>query len=246
MKSGDARCALIGLPSVGKSSFLNKVCTGAHSAEASYEFTTLTCIPGLLEYKDARIQILDLPGIIEGASKGKGKGRQVIGVARSADLIIMMVDGVRGEIQKKLLTKELDDCAIRLNQKAPDIYFKRQKSGGIKLTTTCRLTHIDEKLIRSILQQFKIHHCEIIIREDCTTDQFIDIIEGNRVYSPCLYVYNKIDNLTIEELDDICRGPDNAVCSVKLILGLDFVLERLWDKLNMIRIYAKKKETHLI
>ncbi|ETO11947.1 hypothetical protein RFI_25428 [Reticulomyxa filosa] len=242
MKSGDARCALIGFPSVGKSSFLNKVCTGTHSAEASYEFTTLTCIPGLLQYKDARIQILDLPGIIEGASKGKGKGRQVIGVARSADLVIMMLDGVRGEIQKKLLTKELEDCAIRLNQKQPDIYFKRQKSGGVKLTMTCRLTQLDEKLVRSILQQFKIHHCEIIIREDCSADQFIDVIEANRVYLPCLYVYNKIDNLTIEELDEICRGQDhNVVCSVKLNLNIDFVLERLWNKLNMIRIYAKKK-----
>ena len=35
---------------------------------ASYEFTTLTCIPGIIHYKDCKIQLLDLPGIIEGAS----------------------------------------------------------------------------------------------------------------------------------------------------------------------------------
>lgn len=51
--------------------------THTESEAASYEFTTLTCIPGVIEYKDANIQLLDLPGIIEGASQGKGRGRQV-------------------------------------------------------------------------------------------------------------------------------------------------------------------------
>ena len=42
---------------------------------ASYEFTTLTCIPGVVRYRGAKIQLLDLPGIIEGAKDGKGRGR---------------------------------------------------------------------------------------------------------------------------------------------------------------------------
>lgn len=53
--------------------------TGTHSEAASYEFTTLTCIPGIIHYNDTKIQLLDLPGIIEGASEGKGRGRQVNG-----------------------------------------------------------------------------------------------------------------------------------------------------------------------
>jgi len=52
--------------------------TGTHSEAASYEFTTLTCIPGIIHYNDTKIQLLDLPGIIEGASEGKGRGRQVL------------------------------------------------------------------------------------------------------------------------------------------------------------------------
>lgn len=52
--------------------------TATKSETASYEFTTLTCIPGVIEYKGAKIQLLDLPGIIEGAAHGKGRGRQVI------------------------------------------------------------------------------------------------------------------------------------------------------------------------
>ena len=48
MRSGDARVALIGFPSVGKSTLLSKV-TSTESVAASYEFTTLTCIPGKIE-----------------------------------------------------------------------------------------------------------------------------------------------------------------------------------------------------
>ena len=76
MKSGNARVAMVGFPSVGKSSFLNLV-TNTESQAAAYAFTTLTCIPGVIDYKDTKIQLLDLPGIIEGASKGMGRGRQV-------------------------------------------------------------------------------------------------------------------------------------------------------------------------
>ncbi len=48
-----------------------------HVQVAAYEFTTLTCIPGVVHYRGAKIQMLDLPGIIEGAKDGKGRGRQV-------------------------------------------------------------------------------------------------------------------------------------------------------------------------
>lgn len=65
-KTGDARVALIGFPSVGKSTLLSHL-TDTKSQTAAYEFTTLTCIPGNVFYKGTRIQLLDLPGIIEGA-----------------------------------------------------------------------------------------------------------------------------------------------------------------------------------
>ena len=82
--------------------------TKTESEQASYEFTTLTCIPGVIEYKGADIQLLDLPGIIEGAAQGKGRGRQVIAVARTADLIFMVLDATKQDIHKDLLEAELE------------------------------------------------------------------------------------------------------------------------------------------
>ena len=81
-KVGDTRVGLVGFPSVGKSTLLTTL-TGTKSEAAAYEFTTLTAIPGTMKYRGARIQVLDLPGIIEGAATGKGRGRQVISAARA-------------------------------------------------------------------------------------------------------------------------------------------------------------------
>lgn len=78
----------------------------------------------MIEYKGANIQLLDLPGIIEGASQGKGRGRQVIAVARTADLVLMMLDATKQDVQRALLEKELESVGIRLNKQRPNIYFK--------------------------------------------------------------------------------------------------------------------------
>lgn len=44
----------------------------------------------MLEYEGARVQLLDLPGIVEGAAMGRGRGRQVVSVAKTADVIVIM------------------------------------------------------------------------------------------------------------------------------------------------------------
>lgn len=152
-KNGDARVALIGFPSVGKSTILSKL-TETESAIAAYEFTTLTCIPGVVQYRGANIQLLDLPGIIEGASEGKGRGRQVIAVARTSDLIIMMLDASKGTVQRRLLEQELEAVGIRLNRGPPDIAFHVKPGGGLKINSVVPLTHLDNRLIAGILHEY--------------------------------------------------------------------------------------------
>jgi small GTP-binding protein len=141
-KSGDGRVALIGFPSVGKSSLLNEV-TDTKSEAAAYEFTTLTCIPGNLVINDTKIQMLDLPGIIEGAASGRGRGKEVIAVARSADLVMMVLDGAmeQNNQHRNILTRELETMGIRLNQRPPDVYFKKKVSSHLLLQMPCERHH---------------------------------------------------------------------------------------------------------
>ena len=123
-KTGDARIGLVGFPSVGKSTLLNKV-TGTFSEVAAYEFTTLTCIPGIIRHMGAKLQLLDLPGIIEGAKDGKGRGRQVISTARTCNVIIIVLDASKPLTHKQLIEHELEGFGMRLNKKPPDIVYKR-------------------------------------------------------------------------------------------------------------------------
>jgi len=244
-KFGDARVALIGFPSVGKSTLLSTI-TETESEQASYEFTTLTCIPGIINYKDTKIQLLDLPGIIEGAAHGKGRGRQVIAVAKSSDLILMVLDAAkeRGNQHKEILEKELTTVGLRLNQKPPDIYVKIKPTGGIKFNSTVKLTKMGSdpsKVVYNVLHEYKMHNCEVLFREDCTVDQLIDVIEGNRKYVKCLYVYNKIDMCSIEHVDQLARRPSAVTISCNLELGLEYLLEQIWFSLGLVRVYTKKK-----
>ena len=66
-----------------------------------------------MEYKGAKIQILDIPGLIAGAAMGKGRGKEVIGVVRSADMIVVLVD-VFNQGHVDVLMKELYDAGIRV------------------------------------------------------------------------------------------------------------------------------------
>jgi len=220
--------------------------TGTKSEAASYEFTTLTCIPGNVHHKGTKIQLLDLPGIIEGAAHGKGRGREVIAVAKSSDLVLMILDaGKEGaKNHRAILERELETVGLRLNERPPDITLTKRPTGGVKFTSTVKqpdLGEDPERTVKGILQEYKMHNCDVLIREPVTTDQLIDMIEGNRKYVRCLYVYNKADTVTIEDVDRLARLPHSTVISCQLDLNVDLLLELMWEYLGLVRVYTKKK-----
>lgn len=145
----------------------------------SYEFTTLTCIPGTMKYRGARIQVLDLPGIIEGAADGRGRGRQVISTARTCNLILIVLDSGKPVTHKKIIEHELFSFGIRINQQPPDIKITTKTSGGIGYQEVAKQTKgMNADVARLVCKEYKISCAEIILREDVTVDQFIDVIEG--------------------------------------------------------------------
>lgn len=239
-KTGVARIGFVGFPSVGKSTLMTKL-TGTFSAVAEYEFTTLTTVPGVLHYKGAKIQMLDLPGIIEGAKDGRGRGRQVIAVARTCSLIYIVLDVLKPLTHKKIIERELEGFGIRLNSSPPNISLRKKEKGGISMSNTVPLTQLDLEAVKAIMGEYKIHNAEVIFRCDATVDQLIDVIEGNRIYIPALYILNKIDQITIEELDLIYKVPHAIPVSGHHGWNFDDLLEKTWEYLVLIRIYTKPK-----
>lgn len=239
-KTGDARIGFVGFPSVGKSTLLTNL-AGVYSEVAAYEFTTLTTVPGVIQYKGAKIQLLDLPGIIEGAKDGKGRGRQVIAVARTCNLIFIVLDVLKPLHHKQIIERELEGFGIRLNRKPPNCTFRRKEKGGINLTTTVPTTHLDLDTVKAILGEYRIHNADIVLRDDITEDELIDVIEGNRIYMPALYLLNKIDQISIEELDIIHKVPHCVPLSAHHKWNYDDLLAKMWDYLSLTRIYTKPK-----
>ena len=240
-KGGDCTAVLIGLPSVGKSTILNRL-TNAKSKVAAYAFTTLTVVPGLLEYQGARIQILDLPGIISGAATGSGRGKRVLSVAKNADLILLILDVFQPD-QISVLKKELYEIGIRVNAQPPNVTINRASQGGLGITTTCNLTHLTESTARAILNIYKINHANVIIREDITDDQLIDIVAGNRRYVPAIAVLNKIDLVSPKYVAEARKriGEDLVSISADQDLNLDKLTEAIYDRLRLIKVYLKPR-----
>ena len=208
-KAGDSTVVLVGFPSVGKSTLLNEI-TNAESKVGAYQFTTLDIVPGVMDYKGAKIQIFDIPGIITGAAGGKGRGREILSVARSADLIIVVLD-VFNPKHLEVILRELRDVGIRPNEKEPDVTVKRKKLGGVHVSSTTKLTHLDEKTIRSIINEYGMHNADVLLRDDVTIDQFIDALEANRTYIPAVAVLNKIDLADEEYLKEIKKQFPEAI-----------------------------------
>lgn len=80
--------------------------------------------------------MLDLPGIIEGAKDGKGRGKQVIAVARTCSLIFIVLDVLKPLGHKRLIEHELEGFGLRLNKQPPNITFRKKDKGGINFQTT--------------------------------------------------------------------------------------------------------------
>ncbi|KAG1753926.1 P-loop containing nucleoside triphosphate hydrolase protein [Suillus paluster] len=240
-RTGVASVGFVGFPSVGKSTLMSKL-TGTHSEVSEIDFTTLTTVPGTMKVHGAPIQILDLPGIIEGANDGRGRGRQVIAVARTCNLIFIVLDVLKPLGDKKIIESELEGFGIRLNKKPPAILVRKKDKGGVAITNTVPLTNIDQDEIKAVLSEYKLSNVDVTIREpNMTADDLVDVIEGNRVYIPALYVLNKIDAISIEELDLLYKIPHSVPVSSREWLNIDELSEKMWDALELVRVYTKPR-----
>jgi ribosome-interacting GTPase 1 len=244
-KTGDATVALVGMPSAGKSTLLNAL-TNAESEVGDYEFTTLTVEPGMLEHRGANIQLLDVPGLIEGAAGGRGRGREVLSVIRTADLVVFLLSAFEVDAYARL-SEELYENKIRLDESPPAVRITRKGKGGIDVTLGPDVA-VDADTVKEVLREHGYVNADVSVSGSVDLDGIVDGVLGNRVYLPSVVAVNKVDLIdpsyveTVEEnLREHGIDPEEAVfVSAEERRGLDALRERIWDELELIRVYMDK------
>ncbi|WP_123533228.1 OBG GTPase family GTP-binding protein [Halosimplex salinum] len=244
-KTGDATVALVGFPSVGKSTLLNAL-TNAESEVGSYEFTTLDVNPGMLQYNGANIQMLDVPGLIEGAAEGRGDGQAVLSVVRTADLVVFVLSVFEID-QYARLSEELYNNKVRIDTEPPRVTVRKKHKDGINVTASTDL-ELDEETIKSVLRERGYVNADVNIGEQVDIDRLLDGVLDNREYLPSLVTVNKADLIEPDYLDTVHDqlrehdiDPEDAIfISAEEQKGLDALKEAIWEELGLIRIYMDK------
>jgi hypothetical protein len=195
-----------------------------------------------MEYRGAKIQILDLPGIIAGAAQGKGIGKRVLTVARNADLILIVLDVFNPGV-KPLLLHELYEIGIRPDKQPPNIVIEKTPTGGVSIIMQVPLTKMKKETIIDMLSVYGYHNARVMIREDIDDEQLLDVLLGNRHYMPTMSVLNKIDMLSPPELRKMIQSLDYPVVpiSADTDVGIAEFKEALYQELAFIRVYLKPK-----
>ncbi|MDE1873612.1 MAG: 50S ribosome-binding GTPase [Candidatus Micrarchaeota archaeon] len=244
-KTGDATVVMVGFPNAGKSSLLGRL-TSAESKVANYAFTTLDVIPGIMEYEGARIQLLDVPGLIEGAHTGKGAGTQIASVMRVADLLLFVVDATSPE-QIDTLIEELSLLDIKVNREKPKMLIEERRSGGTDVEANRHKVPSREE-VEAVMHETGRYNCKVIFYSDMSIDELISVVVDNAVYTKGVIALNKVDLLSGSKTDEIRRGLEARLrmrvvpVSAETGTNLDRLRELLFSNLGLMRIYLKPKD----
>jgi len=234
-KTGDATVIMVGFPSVGKSTLLNRI-TNAESKVGAYDFTTISVVPGVLEYNGAKIQVLDVPGVITEGASGRGRGREILSVVRNSDLVLLVLDPRDPEHQLDVMMNELKQTGLRINQRPPDVRIAEKGTGGLRVRSASNM--LDAATAKLIMQEFKCLNADVIIGKGVDADDLIDAFMKNRVYVPALLVLNKAD--VAGAGSGFGPGSDFIKVSAKDGTGIEGLKALMWDRLGLMRIYLKR------
>ena len=127
-REGVAQVALVGPPNVGKSSLLQAL-SDIQIRTGDYAFTTLRPVPALTRIHGVLVQLVEIPGLIRGASEDRGGGRALLGVLRSADAILYctradadpaQLDVVRDEVAIAGIDRPSAIAVTRADEASPE------------------------------------------------------------------------------------------------------------------------------
>jgi small GTP-binding protein len=126
-REGAAQVAFVGPPNAGKSSLLQAL-SNVQIATGDYAFTTTRPVPALTRIHDVLVQLVEIPGLIEGAGEGRGGGRAFLGVLRNADAVVLCQDSsappdallaIRAELERASISMPSIVAATKADEAGP-------------------------------------------------------------------------------------------------------------------------------
>ncbi|NPA47460.1 MAG: GTP-binding protein [Thermococci archaeon] len=242
-KEGAAQIVLVGMPNVGKSSLL-KLLTGADVEVDNYQFTTVEPVPGMMDYGGIKIQLVEVPGLVEGAALGRGMGTQLLSVIRNADAVAIVVDLSNDPVrQMRILLREFERAGIKLNKRRPRVTIKRTPTGGIVINGQENIMG-DIGEVMKMLREERIHSAEITVKEPVTLEDFADAIDDSLVWKRAIVIGNKGDVPGSKEgyealLREYADKFPIIPISAKKRANIDRLREELYKLAGIIRVFTK-------
>ncbi len=245
-KEGDAQIVILGPTNVGRSSLLS-ILTNSKVLISSYPYTTTEPTPGMFNYKDLQLQMVETPAIMEGSSEGGSWGLQTLTSARNADGIVLMVDLSQNPVEQfALISAELEKAKIVTRKPNAHIEIEKKHMGAkLKFIVLGRLVDCSVKDLTRLLKSYGIRDATVKIRGEATFDDVEEAIFEGKVHRPAIILANKADNPKaaerLEQLKEVV-GDEMKILAVSCTakLGLDELGSEIFDMLNIIRIYTKE------
>jgi len=244
-KEGAGQIVILGLTNVGRSSLLAAL-TNAKPEINPVPYTTRKPALGMLQYRDIQFQLVEAPALVEGSSEGRMDGPQILGLARNADGLLLVVDLSAEPVEQlRTLISELEAAGIRIERPEGEVKIVRQPGVGVKVVGSGRLVDCTVEDVRRLLMEYKVASALVKIRGKVTLEMIEDELFSSSVYKPSVILANKADvdgsdqkvKALIEEV-----GGTIPVIPVSCVdgRGLEKVGETVFRMLGIIRVYSKE------
>jgi len=242
---GSVQVMLYGPTNVGRSSLLSKL-TNAQPPVATYEYTTQRPIPGMLQFEDIQIQLVELPAPQIGSQGTFRIQPEMSDLVRSSDALMLVVDLSNNPFsQLSSLIASLEDIHVSTLRTSSRVEIIPEKgSGEIRIATAGVQQSKPAEKIRELLHSYGIRNALVRIYGEVTLDDVEDaILENVTIYKPTIVVANKLDlrknEETTTELAEKTSLP-SILTSCLTCQGLPQVAPTLFRTLDMVRVYTKE------
>ena len=245
-KEGDAQIVLLGPTNVGRSSLLTTL-TNAKVAILDYPYSTTESTPGMFNYEDLQLQMVETPALMEGSSEGGSWGLQTLTSARNADGLVLMVDLSKDPVEQfSLITNELEKSKILTRKPKARIEIAKKHMGAkLKFIVLGKLIDCSVKDLTRLLKSYGIRDATVKIRGEATYDDVEEAIFEGKVYRPAIILANKADHpLAAERLEQLKNvvGDDLKVVAVscETKAGMKELGAEMFGMLDIMRVYTKE------